>query len=203
MIKTKNLKLIENQKKLTTVEKLMYNIDLNDEINQKIYYNSYQIFIMFREVRNMLSHIENKVDEIFYSSVKSGIPPKMFKSEKDFISKLEILGLKKFNETGKKIYFNPVMISILFSELLNLSFLYCKSLFKENILLGEIGAIYNDMLVDYEENNRKFSYLVFFKAQKTKSRSQKTTASISRGFGGPRGVGLLAVFIAKQCQRVL
>jgi hypothetical protein len=163
MIEPKNLKLIENQKKLTTAEKLMYNIDLNDESNRSIYYNSYQIFVMFREVRNMFSHRENKIDEIFYSSVKSGIPTKMFKSEKDFIFMLSILGLEKFGETGKKIVFNPAMISILFSELLNLSFIYCKSLFKENILFREIAIIYNDMLIDYEENNGKLSYLIFFK----------------------------------------
>lgn len=163
MIDPKNLKLIEDHKKFSTVEKLMYQIN-SDEKSTKIYNNSYKVYIIYREIRNMLTHRENKTDSIFYESLKSSIPSKMFQPEKDFSKFFKsLLGSNiEYNENGKTLHFNPFRLSILFSELLNLSFLYCISLTKKNVFHEEIANIYNDMLIDYIDNKSKNSYANFF-----------------------------------------
>jgi hypothetical protein len=163
MIHSKNLKLIEDHKKFSTVEKLMYQIE-SDEKSTKIYNKSYKVYIIYRELRNMLTHRENKTDDIFYDSLKSSIPSKIFQPEKDFSKFFKtLLGSNiEYNENGKSFHFSPFRISVLFSELLNLSFLYCISLTKKNIFQNEIADIYNDMLVDYIDNKSKNSYANFF-----------------------------------------
>lgn len=163
-ILTKNLKLIENEKKLTTVEKLMYKIDTNDEKISDKYNRSYKAYIIYREIRNMLTHRKNSTDEIFYKSIKSSTPAKMYQPENKFYEYFDLLldQRMKYNEIGKELKFDPHRLSILVTELLNLSFIYCFSLIKENVFYSEIANIYNDMLVDYSENNIESSYAQFF-----------------------------------------
>ena len=158
----KNLKLIESQKKLSSVEKLMYDIDTKDEKIRNIYNKSYKVYIIYREVRNMLTHRENKTDEILFKSLKSSIPSKMLQPEEDFSKFYETLLISGYKKTGDQLLFTPHTISILLCELLNLAFIYCISLTKKNVFHEEIATIYNDMLIDYSNKNQKNSYANFF-----------------------------------------
>ena len=161
-INPENLKLIEDYRKFTTLEKLMYNIN-NDEKSLSVYNKSYKIFIIYREVRNMLIHRGNKTDEKLFKSIQNGIGIKNLQPIEDFYEFFNGIMRFEFNMSGKKIRFSSFDIALLISQILNLAFIYTINLTKNNSVLNdELSTVYNDMLVDYLENNDKESYHIFF-----------------------------------------
>lgn len=161
-INPENLKLIEDHRKFTTLEKLMYNVN-NDEKTTSVYNKSYKIFVIYREIRNMLIHRGNETDEKLFKSIKDGIGIKNLQPIEDFYKTFETILLFKFNETGKSLRLNPFKLVVLMAEVLNLAYVYSINLTKnKNILHSELVTVYNDMLIDYLENNDKESYFLFF-----------------------------------------
>ena len=161
-IKPENLKLIQNNNKFNSLEKQAFNIDLNNEVIKNIYENSFAAYIIFRELRNLLVHRktkELKADEIFYDSIKRGVGSAVAQKK---VFKVIFKNIMGFSWNKKdSIHLSPKLLFRSITHVLNLSHLYCFSIANKNNFYLELG-FFNDVLIDFEENNFKHVYINFF-----------------------------------------
>ena len=161
-IKPKNLKLIQNNNKFNSLEKQVFNLNLEDPVFKDVYERNFAAYIVFRELRNAIVHRKTNgvsADEIFYNSIKRGVgsaeaQKKSFK--KTFESVMGFSWEKK-----REIHLEPNHIFKFITHILNLSYLYCLSIAnKSGFYL--VTELFNDVLVDFKENRLGHVYFNFF-----------------------------------------
>ena len=160
-IKPKNLKLIQNNNKFNSLEKQVFNLNLEDPVFKDVYERNFAAYIVFRELRNAIVHRKTNgvsADEIFYNSIKRGVgsaeaQKKSFK--KTFESVMGFSWEKK-----REIHLEPNHIFKFITQILNLSYLYCLSIaHKSGFYL--VTELFNDVLVDFKRIVWGMSTLIF------------------------------------------
>tara|TARA_B100000963_G_scaffold361890_1_gene400586 strand:- start:149 stop:1666 length:1518 start_codon:yes stop_codon:yes gene_type:complete len=211
-IEGKNLKLLQEYNKISSIEKRMHGIDLENQLINGVYNKNLFVYTMFREIRNLVVHRSKEknftkveLDVVFIDSIKN-IKAQVsdqgkaidgfFKEYLGLNHKevLEILDSKKLDElrsrvdkarglpTGNnklmaalndmweaedKVRFNisPSFILDSIMSIVNLAHLYCFSICEKNNLDFQ-ESLFNDMCIDYYENDNKNVYINFFVSQR-------------------------------------
>ena len=164
MILPKNLKLIQNSGKLRDAERLMYGLNLDNDLIKDIYQKNNAMSVVFREVRNLVVHRkqgdELVADSVFYSSIKHGVGHS-YAQKKEFKLSFERYLSFSWEKKSAEILLSPYNVFDSIIGLLNLSYLYCFSVSNNNNFYFE-ESLFNDVCVDYHENKSKDVYIGFF-----------------------------------------
>lgn len=147
------------------VEKTIYGLR-NDEIPKEIK-KGLLSFQIFREIRNLLTHRGNKVDEKLLSGIKHSLPKELKSNKKktdELYRNLRISSI--MNQIGQEINIPDVALINLIYDLVNVSVFMLFGAFNRFPIKEDfpdiLGGFFNDSLVTCYEDNNKKEYLAGF-----------------------------------------